>query len=421
MINDWIDFNGYDGAAIILREAEYSDIFNKIAPDGIVTFNSVKPESDEEFGSITSYLGRKKVNDGYRLGFELIKEGNYEEAIMTVSGESYEESHRVKIKYNEPDEKWVEEAEAIKEQIKPGITGDWDINKIPYSLEDTELLSYLKHRTFTENNNGGLEEGSNNPMLYLSEIRNIVETPDVYFVRSLGAGDTLDIASEMASYDEGYYLICQGEYVCAVGKDAIAKRHIIYIPDDSKDIMTAAKERLDDCLGEGEYSFTVGGKLNDLKWHNESTGEDEKFNSAGAFDREKIAGDSYYHLTINDKTYQFLIYKMPAVEIPSPVFNETDEATNVSVISDGSSLPLDAKLTVNANNNDKLAEKLGTDNYTAFDIEVISHTYGGKIKKVDGKITVKLLLSAELKDKDLGLYFISEKGVKKEYDFKIAL
>ena len=413
VINDWIDFNGYDGAAIILREAEYSDIFNKIAPDGIVTFNSVKPESDEEFGSITSYLGRKKVNDGYRLGFELIKEGNYEEAIMTVSGESYEESHRVKIKYNEPDEKWVEEAEAIKEQIKPGITGDWDINKIPYSLEDTELLSYLKHRTFTENNNGGLEEGSNNPMLYLSEIRNIVETPDVYFVRSLGAGDTLDIASEMASYDAGNYLICQGEYVCAVGKDAIASRHIIYIPDDSEDIMAAAKERLNDSLGEGEYSFTVGGKLEDLKW------KDVEFNSGGAFDEEKIAGDSYYHLTIDGKTYQFLIYKIPTDEIPSPVFNETDKDTNVSVISDGSSLPLDAKLIVKKNDDAKIADRLGTDNYTAFDVAVISPTYGGEIKNVDGTITVKLPISTELTGEDLGIYFISERGIKKEYDYEI--
>ena len=418
IISDWLYFNEFGEATLTLQEAEYSDIFEKAAPDGTVTFNSITPGSAEEFSAITLYLGRQKVENGYSLDFNLIEEGNYEDANMTVSGESYKESHRVKIEYKEPDEEWVEEAKEIKDQIKPGITGDWSIDKIPYSLEDAELLNYLKHRTVTENN-WCIEEGSNIPTLYLSEIRNIVENPDVYFVRSLGAGDTLDIASEMASYDEGYYLICQGEYVCAVGKDAIAKRHIIYIPDDSKDIMTAAKERLDDCLGEGEYSFTVGGKLNDLKWHNESTGEDEKFNSAGAFDREKIAGDSYYHLTINDKTYQFLIYKMPAVEIPSPVFNETDEATNVSVISDGSSLPLDAKLTVNANNNDKLAEKLGTDNYTAFDIEVISHTYGGKIKKVDGKITVKLPLSAELKDKDLGLYFISEKGVKKEYDFKI--
>jgi len=157
--------------------------------------------------------------------------------------------------------------------------------------------------------------------------------------------------------------------------------------------------------------MTYGGTLQSI-----TEAAEYYWNKSEFFD-ETTSGTNYYNLTINGKTYKFVICKKDASELETPKYVGTDVISNISITSDVTTIPLDTAVMVEKVENDTIEAALGTSIYAAYDITLYSNAKQAKIESIEGGMfRVSVPVPENLKDiKNITVYYINSKGEKEEH------
>ena len=90
---------------------------------------------------------------------------------------------------------------------------------------------------------------------------------------------------------------------------------------------------------------------------------------------------------------------------------------NIIIKSNDSSIPLDTNISTKIVDNLKLKEKLGTDNYISYDINLYSAVKNAKIEKLkNGLFEVSIPVPTKLEGKTLAIYYENSAGKLEEYE-----
>ena len=190
--------------------------------------------------------------------------------------------------------------------------------------------------------------------------------------------------------------------------------HVIYVPSNTADTdearIAAALKRIEEYLGKNHgITITTGKSLESLSVEDFAWNEEELFD-------ENAVGKNYYNVTIQGKTYKFVISTRDELELEIPEFIASDITSNITIKSDSNELPLDTAITVKEVTSEKIEKALGTDVYAAYDISLYSNAKQVNITKLEtGKFVVNIPVPEILKDKDITVYYINSKGEKEEH------
>lgn len=416
---------------------EYTGEFRKITTNGIWEVNSIKPKSADETSTLLSLLARECIDTGNYATYVLWDENfapdkatievRSAKGTETASGPVYDysETHEVTVKYNEPNVDLVKKIQTINRKIKfwPG-SDDANVPENSYILEDLNLINF--YRTAKEPIVSATDtpgDSINAPLNFISEMRNATNGGNVYIKMDPRAGGMGGAENgQIQQMLMGPAVIYHNGIPCVVldGQVSMLIRNAIYVPEDAEDYMEAAKSRIEKYLGEGAVTITLGGSLDSLHTGDGVIIVDDDFDPGGAHDREKIADNNYYKLTIQNREYFFVLYKVPEKDIKEPTYFGSDIESGVVVTSEDSSIPLDASVFAEEVQNAKIAKAVGTENYLAYDITMNSIGSGKSITKLDnGKFKVKIPMRSEFAGKTLTAYYIDENGNKTAHEVTV--
>lgn len=188
-------------------------------------------------------------------------------------------------------------------------------------------------------------------------------------------------------------------YAYGTRETGIYLQHVIYILKSTKDTkeayIEAAQKRINDYLGKNNgVLVTYGGLISSLPEFAEDI--DNPINSDG----------NYYNISILGKTYKFYIVKFDDSKLVVPKYNAKNLENNIIIKSNDSSIPLDTNISTKIVDNLKLKEKLGTDNYISYDINLYSAAKNAKIEKLkNGLFEVSIPVPTKLEGKTLAIYY----------------
>jgi len=392
---------------ILRDDTTLEELMNKIAPNGILTVNSAKPKSDIKLDSmLTTIVADMGIPEGYQ-----VQVGNGDEQfnpekggifISKITGETLRKE--VKIVYNEPSKSIISNITPMVNKISEK-TGEDSNEKNAFILSDLYLINYLKNRK-DDSVNYSTALNFTKDLIKLTNGSNITYKFDY----RKGSG------TDLWTFKGGFAIIYYNGTAIDVTEIGLTNNHVLYVPSDTLDKdearIEAALKRIREYLGTTDgIKIEVGGTLESLN------NEAYKWNDFDFID-EKTSGTNYYNITINDRTYKFAICKKENLE--TPVYMTNDIASNITIKSNSSELPLDTAISVKSVENNTIEKALGTKEYTAFDISLYSNAKETKITKLEnGNFEVSIPVPEDLKNKDIEVYYVNENGEKEEHSAKV--
>lgn len=397
----------YSNVKVVKDESE--TILNKIAPNGVWTINAAKPNGEEAVDKSESLLTTLANNMELPKGYEIQAWCNGGDNINT-------ESVHLNICYNgrillekDVEAKWNEPSKEVGDSVAPVINkiadkiDDDNLEETGFILNDLYLINYLNVEDEEINDNLALNFAKD-----LIELTNGSNMSYEFDFRCGNSGNGLHSALG------GNVVVYYNDVPVDTTKIALNYVNVIYVPKDTADSdearIAAALKRITDYLGTNKgISMTKGGTL-------ESISEVDYHWNARKFFDETTSGTNYYNLTINGRTYKFVICKKDASELETPKYVGTDVLSNITITSDNTTIPLDTAVTVKKVENNTIKEALGTDVYAAYDISLYSNAKQAKIEKIkDGVFKVSVPVPENLKDKNITVYYINSEGEKEEH------
>jgi len=388
-------------------EDETEEILNSLAPNGIWNIKSAKPKdmANSEF-LLSAVANKSNLPEGYSFmaWVEPSEEFNPEFAALHLYYEGrLLESKSVKVVYNEPSDLIVEEVNSVISKINDYTQGKHSI-ETGFRVEDLYLINYL-----TASQKGIDASSALNFSKYLIELTNGSNISYKYDDR-LGSMPT----TGLWQYSGGQVVVFFDGMAIDTTIAGLTTNHVLYIPMDTEDTdeakINAALKRIKEYLGTTDgITIEVGGTLESLN----IVPMNITWNQYGFID-EQNAGNNYYNITINGKTYRFVICKKENLE--TPTYLGSDILSNIYITSDSSELSLDTALKVKEVATKDMEKVLGTTDYVAYDISLYSNTKGVNVTKLEnGKFIVSIPVPEKLKNKTLTVYYINSKGEKEEH------
>ena len=174
---------------------------------------------------------------------------------------------------------------------------------------------------------------------------------------------------------------------------------------------TLSKIRLEKMNYESEVGNVAGYKEYALASYDEEGGE--------FYFLQKAAGDYWFNLQIGEATYMFIVV-VDSDGMINPECRTSDVATDISVATGDTSVPLDTRISVEKLTGgevyDKIIKTLNVNDNLTFDINLYSDSLEKNITKLsNGKFEVRIPVGEKFKDKDLVVYYVNEKLQVKEY------
>jgi len=409
---------------------EKSDAFKKeLNKDGKLVFNSVKPNTPEEFWGLYELLFYMK-DEGKGYGFEYESE-DYSSVNFTIySGTDKEETHRVEIEYNYNkgiDKKFQEFRTNFPEDVEY------------FQVRDLELINYWINNV--EN------DDSEHLDQYSGELKALVKNSNIkYYVDNrMGWWSPFEVGRKGIAIfkfkDIVYYI---NSYL---GTEA---EYVIYVPneigDTKEEIMAAAQRRIDKYLEKQEniqatisyagtaweanvrYWYEIDKENGELENPNTTfeeylsnflPEEDENFGIDGV----NVNDDSFIvTIKVGDKEKDFnVIIKKDSSKMVTPKYKTVDMETNIEINSEDSSIPLDthikAEKLTNGKEYERILKILDLKENEMFDLKLYSDSLEDYITKLpNGEFEVRIPISEDFKNKDLKAYYVDENGKIEKYD-----
>ena len=407
-------------------EADTDTIIKRVAPDGQnATFYMKKPTTafEDDF-PINGYLGEMLGGDGYMVYGLYHEDDNTCE--VHFQSEDYEDgkylgwdSENNQPIYGEP-KGWNKSYTLNMTFVEPtpnSVVNGY-INKLKdfdpenpqtyYIIEDLSLINYY----LTSDKSELWSPGAPGRALKYSTLSKETNGSNVKYYLDVRAGnqdDSLMFESAfgpMSTFYNGYLYGCKDE--------GLYLKRVIYIPTSTADttsaFVDAAQKRINDYLGSTTLAqVSYGGKLSTLGEYSED-------------DQYPISGNdgNYYNIKIGERTYKFYIVKASDDKLVEPSYIGSDIDSKIEITSKDSTIPLDTSLKVKSVNDASIKDKIGTENYKSYDIELFSDAKGVKIEKIDnGTFLVKIPVPKELEGKELTVYYIPSSGEKEEHQVTI--
>lgn len=358
---------------------QFSKDFKSILDDkNQLVLNRFKPITEEDVYMLFEALMMKYHEDMENVKFEfyLPTYNSQDETIYCslLDKDTWEviETHKVKLVFDYDKSMKSEVDKLIAKLPKGEDMGGWyDIYY--FKVTDMELINYWL--TCTETN---WETNINKLINYSDEFKKQIGYKN--FSLDVGMGMDGELLTEAAGFaDFKYKGVVYG--VAEIGASA---EHIFYVPSDAQDVLEAAQKRLDDYLGAGRV------KLEETILPGTS--------------------DKCYKTTINNLEHYLLIEK-DSSKMVTPTYQNIDVATDIAVLSDGSSIPLDTMLEVekltSGTEYDKIMQVLDVEKSETYDIKLHSDSTDKYITKLDdGQFEVKIPITDPFKDESLVVYYV---------------
>lgn len=400
----------------------YSEAFNKVAPDGVLKVEGLKPTSvdDSEFllsavvNDIVEPLGYEATSYAYCKSIK-DESGQYvkdvyipEIALVSLRKDGIVEERYVKVQYMEPTAEKAKMVNAVLDKMK--YYKDYSELRVDnaYILEDLYLINYLFANTSSSKIKGAQALNFSKELIEATGGANISFRYD----SRNGSGNPY----ALYSYSSGQAVVYVGDDAYTSRYASLTASHVIYVPEgeykNADEYIAAALKRIEDYMGKetvkaAKLEIKVGGKINQIQDVGES------YNEYNLFDETK-ADNNYYVVKINGKSYNFAICEKETSKLEAPKYVGMNLGNNITIKSNSSAIPLDTAVTAKQVKNDTIKKALGTDVYSAFDISLFSNAKNTKITKLeDGTFNVSIPLSDALKglDKDdIAVYYIDSEG-----------
>ncbi|MGN0329526.1 MAG: hypothetical protein ACI4D4_11185 [Lachnospira sp.] len=433
---------------------EFKSILNK---DGKFVMNAVKPESEDEaywLFNETEYMNETYPDfsfDSFSNDYQTCEISyKYDYTTQTV-----QEKHVVEIIYN-----YDKTVKSMVDGMVSKFPAGEEFDGYYFAVKDMELLSWW------------VNSGDINTMIdYSGELKSYMNYKNFQIDCRKGNDEAfVTEASGVAPfiYDSiTYKLVTMG----------VRGKHIIYVPDETaatkEALMTAAQKRVDEYIGEGKAKVSYGGQgirkyyddllsekidnytellkqceskieeyerllesdpenydyqtemrqltLNKMQYEMElENAKNYKTDVLDAYDNEggkyyflqSAAGDYWFNLEIGDESYMFIVVA-DSDGMVNPKYKSSDVATDVTVESTDSSVPLDTRISVNelktGSKYEEIVSFLNVEDNQTYDINLFSNSLDKYITKLaDGKFIVNIPVSTEFKDKNLIAYYVDE-------------
>ena len=186
--------------------------------------------------------------------------------------------------------------------------------------------------------------------------------------------------------------------------------------DAPKGILYAGKARLCSLVSTAERPATL--TINNGNYHAGNVSRPEGFvcpdiDLEVELETEGVKKDDYcFKITVNDLEHQ-LIVRRDSGKMVTPVYKSVDMATNVSVNTTDSSVPLDTVMKVDELKSgtvyEDIIKTLDVEDNVTYDIKLQSESLDKHITKLNnGKFEVKIPVPEALKGQNLSVYYVDE-------------
>lgn len=307
----------------------------------------------------------------------------------------------------------AKEAEALLKQA-----GSYD-NPQVYYLEDLSLINYLKYSTLNDFHDYWIKS----PLYVLNyveefnQLSHSIKNTDSFeyqYLSSSGNGDPFwqkaSLKYMIINDDTRYGLLSTNAYL----------RNIIYVPENIDDYEKYVQNKINNYFGSNDikvkkvgsltkYEQLIGDEIEIINWLEEDS----------HFDKTKLADSNYYRITINENAYDFILFKGNEEQLGSPILKLNNKNSNIKISTISGEVPLDTKMNSTKALIEDSIEKIGTDKYIAYNINLYSSALGNVTNIKNGKFTVTIPIPEELKSKKLVVYYINDKGIKEKYNVTI--
>ena len=397
------------------------ELIKKIAPDGKnAVFKMKRPSSAIEGDfNINGYVNNMFNVDGYYIQSACLTDP-YEDCIVEIYTKDYYETYDPELGKSVPAAGWkgVYNIKVTYDEPKENATINKYINKLNkfdsmdpktyYVIEDLSLINYY----LTSNNSELWNHGASGRALRYSNINEVTKGSNMTYFLDVRAGNQ----DETLMYESAFgpMSVFYNGYSYGTKDEGIYLKRVIYIPKDTnnspEDYALAAQKRISDYLGNSNLiKVTYGGTLSSLEEYSEDVDYPVQSDDG-----------NYYNVKIGKRTYKFYVIKADSSLLVSPTYISTDINSNIEVTSSNSSIPLDTALTVNELSDSTISEKIGTQNYKLYDINLYSSAKNSKIEKLDnGKFLVKIPIPSKLNGKNLVVYYMLNNGEKETHEVTV--
>ncbi len=417
-------------------QEEYSDLFKSIAPNGEFKIKSLKPQNEEEL----EFYSAAAISQTYKNVSGYLSECNkdYTECTLGISplleneeGFYYvvNETHRVKVVWEKENPIARKLIDAAIKTLKLGkntvynyedeTTGD-EYKSVDYYhiLEDLNLINLLKNQPVKN------MVSYDNAINFVPELKLLFENTNITYNLDTRLGDG-EYFYEMGGgqlsllYKGVVYALVNPYEGQNSSYTSVHRHYVMYIPSNTENTpeayLKAVKKRLDEYLKE-DTKVEIGGLIKDYT-------KGDKISIPLFEAKDNQIGDYYYKITINDKTYDFLVVRDTAKMVVNNLMKSIDIDTKVKVETTASDVPNDAVINVTTINKEnaittynKIVETIKTNLFQAFDINLYSETLGTNITKTEkGEFKITLPVADNLKGKDLMVYYIKDDGTLEEH------
>ncbi|MDD6879436.1 MAG: hypothetical protein PUD59_04345 [bacterium] len=277
-----------------------------------------------------------------------------------------------------------------------------------YQVDDLSLINYYMTSAKSELWNPG---APGRAIKYVSELNEITEGANVSYGMSVAAGQQDD--SLMFEYAYGGLIVFYNGYAYGQKQEGVYLKRVLYIPQSTENTkeayVAAAQKRINDYLGNNDVIVSYGGTISSL----DSDAEDPQL--------PVITDDgNYYNIKIKGRTYKFYIIKGTSDKLKPPIYNAKNLDSNITVTSKDSSIPLDTTINVKLVENKNIKDKIGTDNYITYDINLYSNAKEASIEKITNDLfEVSIPVPERLNNKSLIVYYETNEGKLEEHEVTV--
>ena len=274
------------------------------------------------------------------------------------------------------------------------------LNKDTFHPTDTELLHFINY-------GGSLAD-------YTSEFKNLIDNKNFDFEWDQRAGGNEPLEFETAGI--GFFKFLYKGVLCYVKErvDVIAE-HVIYVPNDTTDILQSIKDRLNEMFGENLHlsvtksTKTINEALDDVGYDHLESGGDEYFYIINKLNATVEEGNTFYFKAVKDSS-----------KINNNIsFKSNDLVTNVGVSTD-ENIPVDTKVSVtkltSGDTYNKIIKALSIEDAEMFDITLHSNGQDKNITQLEnGKFKVRIPIPQKYEGKTLTVYYVDDNNETTEY------
>jgi len=403
------------------------DTFDKLLTDGKLVVHSIKPTDIGTAWTVVYENTIMNVDEKYYLDWDKSFNSDFSKCTIYYGNhQKGDPSKEVEISYV-----YDKDIKTVVDSLVSKIEG-----KDTFSLNEIEFINYL------------LNQSEDSSMInYSSELRKAISYKN--FDIDVRLGDDNSFYTERGgnavfSYNGTIYYIKEMTTVQA--------KHIIYVDDNTNDVLNAVKTRLTKIFGK-DFNVTEAGTVESfletekqqfIKEYNMDYNSEIRAQYATAeefaqammklnyynedayysFVTASNIYEKYYTLTINGKEVKFLVIKDSSKINNNISLVTNDIGSNITISAKTTSIPLDTLIQVSKITNgaeyDKIVKLLEVTNSEMFDLKLYSNSTGKYIQKLsNGKFEVKIPVNESLKGKNLVVYYVDNNNKVIEYEVTV--